>query len=171
MYLTLKIVHISAMAVWFTGLCFLPHLFRARQARPGGSGQWRADRLVNTVYFRVMTPAGVLTVLFGALLLMFAQPAAWLVMKMALVMIAVFVHLYLGVILYGLGQGGDRHGAAFHVIVGWMPLLLVVALAALTAGKPATLGNLPASPASAAGGHSLSVVNNAGSAFVGACRT
>ena len=154
MYLALKIVHISAMALWFAGLCFLPHLFRERHGHGDAERTAQHNRLVNTVYFRVMTPAGVITVAAGAVLLLYAQPAAWLVMKMLLVLLAVCVHLYLGVVLYELGQGRDRHGPLFYGVLGWTPLLLALALAALTAAKPATLGPLPAVPAEAGGGGS-----------------
>lgn len=154
MYLWLKIFHIGAMAVWFTGLCFLPHLFLARHRHRREAQPTRFNRLVNTVYFRIMTPAAVLTVVFGGVLLVFAVFAAWLVMKMLLVLLAVCVHLYLGVVLYELGQGRDRHGPLFYGVLGWTPLLLALALAALTAAKPATLGPLPAVPAEAGGGGS-----------------
>lgn len=146
MYLWLKIFHIGAMAVWFTGLCFLPHLFLARHRHRREAQPTRFNRLVNTVYFRIMTPAAVLTVVFGGVLLVFAVFAAWLVMKMLLVLLAVCLHLYLGVLLYEMGQGRDRHGAMFYRLLCVLPLLLALALAAVTAGKPSTFGTLPAAP-------------------------
>lgn len=146
MYLCLKIFHIGAMAVWFAGLCFLPHLFRARQRRSSDNAPDRFNRLVNILYFRVMTPAGALTVVFGTILLVFASFGAWLVMKMLLVLVAVFTHLYLGKVMYELGHGRERHGPWFYHLLGWLPLTLALALAALTAAKPDAVGHLPAAP-------------------------
>lgn len=147
MHLGLKILHISAMAVWFTGLFLLPRLLAARHAPIPDAEPAYFNPVANTLYFRVMTPAGVTTIVLGMLLLPYAELGAWLVAKLVLVLIAVFVHLQLGVHLYQIGQGEDRQGPWFYRVICWAPLLLVLAMAALTGAKPATVANLPAPPA------------------------
>jgi L-alanine-DL-glutamate epimerase-like enolase superfamily enzyme len=72
---------------------------------------------------------------------------AWLVLKLVVVTLAVLMHLYFGLLLYELGQRRDRHGPTFHRVIGWLPLVLLLAIAALTAAKPDTVGTLPPPPA------------------------
>ncbi len=146
MYVWLKIFHISAMAIWFAGLCFLPHLLVARHRGSADADPDFFNPVTNTLYFRVMTPAGVLTVFFGMLLLWSVPVGAWLVLKVTLIMVVVFIHLYLGVLIYEMGEGRDRHDAAFYRVLGWVPILVAMVLLALTAAKPVTFAGLPEPP-------------------------
>lgn len=150
MYFWLKVLHIGAMAVWFTGLFFLPRLFVAH-----GRGEIDADRAyfapaANLLFFRIATPAALVTTIAGMILLAWNPDGAWLVMKLAVVALAVFIHLYLGVILYQLGQGNDRHDPWFYRTLGWTPLVLLLAIAALTGAKPQSAADLPSPPTHAA---------------------
>lgn len=146
MYLWLKILHISAMAVWFTGLFFLPRLFVARHRGEVDADARFFNPVANTLYFRLMTPAALITTVLGIVLIAFNPSGAWLVLKLALVAAAVLLHIYFGLLLYELGQGNDRHGTAFYRIVGWVPLVLLLAIAGVTSGKPGTVGTLPEPP-------------------------
>lgn len=136
MYFWLKVAHIACMAVWFTGLFFLPRLFVARHRGERDARAEFFNPVANQLFFRIATPAGVLAIAFGMSLIPWVQPSAWLVAKLGVVMLAVLLHLYLGVHLHALGKGRDKHGTRFYRIVGWMPLLLLLAIAALTGGKP-----------------------------------
>lgn len=150
MYFWLKILHVSAMVLWFAGLFFLPRLFVARRRgqRDGAAGYFNV--VANAVFFRLATPAALVAVLSGMALIAFGPTGAWLVMKLAVVTAAVLLHLYMGMVLYELGQERERHGVGFYRILGWTPLLLVMAIAALTGAKPVTVGELPPPPGAAA---------------------
>ena len=150
MYFWLKIVHVSAMVLWFAGLFFLPRLFVARHRgeRDAAAGYFNAT--ANTLYFRMATPAALVAVASGMALIAFGPSGAWLVIKLVVVAGAVFLHLYMGVVLYELGHGRDRHGPVFYRTLGWLPLLLLLGIAALTGAKPRTVGDLPPPPEAAA---------------------
>ena len=152
MYFWLKILHVSAMVLWFAGLFFLPRLFVARHRgeRDAAAGYFNAT--ANTLYFRMATPAALVAVATGMALIAFGPGGAWLVMKLVIVAGAVFLHLYMGVVLYELGQGRDRHGPLFYRVLGWAPLLVLLAVAALTGAKPPTVGDLPPPPGDARAG-------------------
>ena len=143
MYFWLKILHVSAMVLWFAGLFFLPRLFAARHVGGREAPAVYFNVVANTLFFRLATPAALVAVATGMLLIAFGPSGAWLVMKLVLVAAAVLLHLYLGVVLYNLGQGRDRHGPWFYRLLGWAPLGLLLAIAALTGAKPATVGDLP----------------------------
>lgn len=150
MYFWLKFFHIVAIAVWFTGLFFLPRLFAARHRGEGDADQAYFNPVANALFFRLATPAAVIAVALGMALIAYGPSGAWLAMKLVLVSLAVLLHLYFGLLLYELGHGRDRHGPAFYRVTGWLPLLLLLAIAALTAAKPQTVGDLPPPPAAAA---------------------
>lgn len=151
MYFWFKVLHIAAMAVWFTGLFFLPRLFVAHRRGEIDADEAYFNPVANTLFFWIMTPAAVLTTVLGMILIAYGPAGAWLVMKLLLVSVAVLMHLYLGLVLYEMGQGRDRHGPWFHRLLGWIPLVLLLAIAALTGAKPETAGDLPAPPQHAAG--------------------
>ncbi len=151
MHFWLKFFHIGLVAVWFVGLFFLPRLLKAYR---GGRAQEDAkyfNRVTNVIFFRIATPAAALAMLLGMSLMFFAPPSGWLIMKLTLVAGAVLVHVYIGVLLYDMSKGHDSHGPVFFSVMGWVPLFLLLGIAALTAGKPGTLPPLPAPPAQGPG--------------------
>lgn len=163
MYFWLKLLHVAAMTVWFTGLFFLPRLFVARHRDERDAEMSFFIPMAGTLYFHVMSPAGLVTIALGMVLIAFGPTGAWLVMKLLLVVVAVAIHVYLGMVMYELEQGRDRHGIVFYRVLGALPLLLLLGIAALTAAKPETAPPLPPPPVSlppapaavaAAAGHS-----------------
>ncbi len=146
MYFWLKVLHISAMILWFAGLSFLPRLFvaRHRHARDGRGAYF--NKVAKALFFHIATPAAVATIALGMALIAYGPTGAWLVMKLVVVTVAVLLHLYMGVMLYELGQGRDRHGAGFYRVFGWLPWMLLLVVAALTGAKPMSVGELPAPP-------------------------
>ena len=144
MYFWLKFFHIGAMAVWFTGLFFLPRLFIAcvranADDDAGADGRQGLNATGKTLYFGVMTPAAVITVVLGIVLIGYGFQGPWLPAKLALVALAVLVHLYFGQLLVDLSRGHTRHSAAFYRVLNWIPLPLLVGIAALAAAKPGSL--------------------------------
>ncbi len=148
-YFWLKFFHIAAMTIWFTGLFFMPRLFIAYQRPAAAASDAERDRLAaiaRTLYFGVMTPAGVLTVALGiVLILAWGYSGAWLPAKLLLVVLAVLLHVYLGQLMVGLRHGRMRHGTLFCRGLTWAPLPVLLAVAALAAAKPGVLA-LPGWP-------------------------
>ncbi|MDH5824795.1 CopD family protein [Luteimonas sp. RD2P54] len=150
MYFWLKFLHIAAMAVWFAGLFFLPRLLSARHREEEDAVREYFNPVTNALFFRIATPAAIVTVTLGMILIAYGPTGAWLVMKLVVVALAVLLHLYFGLLLYELGHGRDRHGVWFYRVAGWVPLALLLGIAALTGAKPQTAGDLPAPPVAAA---------------------
>lgn len=146
MYFWIKLLHIGAVTLWFTGLFFLPRLFVARHRSEADADPAYFNPVANLLFFRLATPAAVTAIALGMILIGYVPFGAWLAAKLGIVTLAVLMHLYLGLHLYQLGHGHDRHGATFYRVLGWLPLLLLLALAALTGAKPDGIGPLPAAP-------------------------
>lgn len=166
----LKFGHISAMSLWFTGLFFLPRLFAARHRGERDARMAYFSPVAGALYFRVMSPAALVTIAFGIALIATAPGGAWLPLKLFVVLLAIVVHVYIGVVMFELERGRDRHGAGFYRVLGALPLVLLLGIAALTGAKPRTAGPLPAPPgaqhdASVAGAvHSLPAGSQGGAA-------
>lgn len=140
MYLWLKILHIGAMTVWFTGLLFLPRVFVSQAQRGGERDELHA--LGRTLYFGVMTPAGAVTIVLGTVLIGYGFEGYWLPLKLCLVAVAVLLHLYIGQLLFDLSRGHARHGTFVYRVLNWSPLFLLLGLAALSGAKPGAAGLL-----------------------------
>ena len=131
MYFWLKLLHIAAMAVWFAGLFLLPRLLLAAPgAPPREPGR--------SLFQFVMTPAAVATIVLGMLLLSWGASGAWLPAKLLLVAVAVLLHVHFGQRLYG-NQGTRGAGALLLRVLNWLPLPLLLGIAALAAVKPQRL--------------------------------
>ncbi len=136
MYFWLKLLHIAAMALWFTGLLLLPRLFLAQASRPDDGERHTRFALGRTLYTGVMTPAGALTIILGAALIAYDIDGWWLPAKLVLVATLVLLHLYAGQLLFDLGRGHVRHGSLVYRALGWAPVPLMLGIAALAAAKP-----------------------------------
>jgi putative membrane protein len=135
----LTFLHITSLSVWFTGLFLLPRLIMARGSAPDRPGHRQFVATGRTLYLGVATPAGVLTVMFGTALLFQGFEGAWLPAKLGLVVLAVLLHMYLGHLLYTVGRGHAQPGRLVLALLSGAPMLLLLAIAALAAGKPAVL--------------------------------
>lgn len=148
-YFWLKIFHIAAMTVWFTGLLLLPRLLAARHRGERDAEPAYFLPVAGTLYFRIMSPAGLVTIALGTALIAFGPTGAWLVLKLLLVVAAVVIHVYLGIVMYEIEHGRDHHGAVFYRTLGAVPLLLLFGIAALTGAKPGTVPPVPPPPQAA----------------------
>ncbi len=132
----LKFLHIAAMAVWFTGLSFLPRLI-GDQLRAAGDVRWPSP-LGRTLYFGVMTPAAVTTIVLGTILLADGFAGAWLPAKLSLVAVAVLLHVLFGKWLFDPPRATLVPRLLLRLCT-WLPLLLLLGIAALAAGQPQRL--------------------------------
>lgn len=135
-----KTLHIVFMVTWFAGLFYLPRLFvyHALAAPDDHVGIERFKTMERKLYFGIMTPGAVLTIVFGiGLWLGYGAGGGWLHAKLALVLVLVALHLYLGVLLRDFARDRNRHGDVFYRWLNEVPALpLLVAIVWLAVAKP-----------------------------------
>jgi protoporphyrinogen IX oxidase len=131
-YAIVKTLHIIFMVTWFAGLFYLPRLFvyHALASPDDRIGIERFKTMERKLYFGIMAPGAVLTVVFGLWLWFgYGITGAWLHAKVTFVLLLIAFHVYLGVLLRAFTQDRNRHG---HVFYRWLneipglPLLVII---------------------------------------------
>jgi len=139
-YGIVKTLHIVFMVTWFAGLFYLPRLFvyHALAAADDRVGIARFKLMERKLYFGIMTPGAALTVAFGLWLwLGYGVAGAWLHAKLALVLVLIALHFYLGMLLRDFAADRNRHGHVFYRWLNEIPALpLLVAIVWLVVAKP-----------------------------------
>lgn len=139
MHFWLKFLHITAMTIWFAGLFFLPRVLIA-QARAGAAGDSaHLNKIGRRLYFSLMTPAAAVTIGLGITLLAYGFDGAWLPAKLTLVSMMVLLHVYLGNLLVDACAGRATRPVFLYRLLNWIPLFLLLGIAALSAAKPRAL--------------------------------
>ncbi|RMD70527.1 MAG: protoporphyrinogen oxidase HemJ [Gammaproteobacteria bacterium] len=139
--LWIKAFHIVFMVTWFAGLFYLPRLFVYHAMSADDISIERFKVMEKKLYYGIMTPGAVLTVLLGVWMLWaYAWEAykgsGWLHAKLALVALLVLYHLYLGKLLRDFQRDRNRHGHAFYRVINELPALLLVGIVVLVVVKP-----------------------------------
>src|SRR3990167_9782826 len=97
MMLWLKAFHIIFIVTWFAGLFYLPRLFVYHAMAEDKISLDRFKVMEKKLYYGIMAPGAVLSILFGLALLYYYPPhAGWLYWKLILVTGLMVYHLYCG---------------------------------------------------------------------------
>ncbi|HWN30805.1 MAG TPA: CopD family protein, partial [Burkholderiales bacterium] len=80
--LWIKAFHVISMVTWFAGLFYLPRLFVYHSAAEDKISIERFLIMERKLYFYIMTPGAVLTLVFGFWLLGSAASGLWLSVKL-----------------------------------------------------------------------------------------
>ncbi|MGW8183450.1 MAG: CopD family protein [Burkholderiales bacterium] len=135
--LWIKSLHIVFMVTWFAGLFYLPRLFVYHAMADDKAGRERFKVMERKLYFGIMTPGGVLTLLFGTWLwLGYGLGGGWLHLKLALVAVLIAYHLWCGKLLLDLRHDRNTHS---HVWFRWFnefPVIILLAVVILAVVKP-----------------------------------
>lgn len=138
--LTVKALHIVFVVAWYAGLFYLPRLFvyHAQCAPDDRVGSERFKVMERKLYRGIMTPSAVLAIGFGTWLwLGYGISGGWLHAKLALVVLLVAFHVYLGRLVRAFAQDRNRHGHVFYRWLNEIPALpILVAVVFLVVLKP-----------------------------------
>ena len=135
--LWIKSFHIIFMVTWFAGLFYLPRLFVYHAMSQDRPSMERFKLMERKLFFGIMTPGGVLTLLSGAWLwLGYGFHGGWLATKLALVVVLVAYHVYCGKLMIAFKADRNRHGHAFYRWLNEVPTVLLVAIVLLVELQP-----------------------------------
>lgn len=141
MYLAVKALHIIFMVTWFAGLFYLPRLFVYHAAAEDSVGIERFKIMERKLFYGIMTPGGLLTLLFGAWLMIlrgyeWSAITTWLHWKLGLVGLIIAYHVYLWRLLGAFRTDQNRHSHVYYRWINELPVLALVAIILLAVIKP-----------------------------------
>lgn len=136
----IKAFHIIAMVAWFAGLFYLPRLFVYHADAKDKISIERFKIMEHRLYYYIMLPSALLTVLFGFILLSFSvhyyTQATWMHLKLGLVAILILFHLYCGKCLRDFKRDHNRHSSVFYRWLNEFPTLLLIAIVIVAEVQP-----------------------------------
>ena len=135
--LWIKALHISFMVTWFGGLFYLPRLFVYHAMASDATSIERFKIMERKLYFGIMTPGAILTIVFGLWLwLGYSISGGWMHAKLFLVLILVIYHLYCGKLLKDFKHDRNRNSHLFYRWFNEFPVLILFAVIILVVVKP-----------------------------------
>jgi putative membrane protein len=137
----LKAFHLIFMVTWFAGLFYLPRLFVYHAMTADAVGVERFKIMERKLYWGIMTPGMLLTVLFGIWMLAdyaweLYGASGWLHLKLTLIGGLIAYHVVCGVWLMDFKH--DRNVRS-HIFFRWMnelPVVFLIAIILLASLKP-----------------------------------
>lgn len=138
--LWIKAFHIIFMVTWFAGLFYLPRLFVYHAMANDLATQTQFKIMERKLYFGIMTPGGVLTILFGLWLWLgygIGAGKVWLAAKFILVAVLIVYHLWCGHLVKRFRDDANSHGHVFYRWFNEFPVLILVGAVLLVVFKPA----------------------------------
>lgn len=135
--LWVKSAHIIFMVTWFAGLFYLPRLFVYHATATDTPGIERFKLMERKLYYGIMTPGAILTIVFGLWLwLGYGITGGWLHAKVALVGVLIIYHLYCGKLLRDFKHDRNRHGHVYYRWLNEAPVIILIAVILLVELKP-----------------------------------
>lgn len=136
----LKAFHLIFMVTWFAGLFYLPRLFVYHAMSTDATSIERFKIMERKLFFGIMTPGAVLTILFGVWLF-FYDPivylhATWFYAKLLLVLILIIFHGYCGKLWWDFKKNRNSHHQVFYRWLNEVPTVLLIAIVILAEVKP-----------------------------------
>ena len=136
--LWIKSFHIMFMVAWFAGLFYLPRLFVYHTLAEDRISIERFKIMERKLYLGIMTPCMILTIGLGMWLwLGYGFRGGWMHAKLALVLVLIAHHFYLGKLIEDFKQDRNKHGHVFYRWLNEIPALpVLIAIVILVVVKP-----------------------------------
>ncbi len=137
----LKALHLIFMVTWFAGLFYLPRLFVYHAMSDDKVSDDRFKIMERKLFYGIMTPGAILTVIFGIWMLFdYAWEAysnsGWLHAKLVLIVVLVGYHIVCGKFVRDFKAGRNQHGHVYYRWFNEIPVLILVAIIILASVKP-----------------------------------
>ena len=140
-YLLFKSLHLISVISWMAGLLYLPRIFvyhAENETKPLISEVFKV--MEKKLFFYIMTPAMILSWIFGLLLIHsigFQQLGqTWMLLKLIFVIILTIYHFYLGRILGQFRLGLNNHSHKFYRFINEIPTILLILTVFVVIFKP-----------------------------------
>lgn len=136
--LWLKALHLIFMVTWFAGLFYLPRLFVYHAMSEDQTSIDRFKIMERKLFFGIMTPGMVLTLVFGIAMLFTVDYSGqlWLTIKLILIGVLVIYHLYCGKLVKDFKLDRNTRSHVFYRWFNEFPVLILFAVVLLAVLRP-----------------------------------
>ena len=139
-YLLFKSLHLIAVISWMAGLLYLPRIFVYHSENHNEIISSVFKTIERKLFHYIMTPAMVLSWLFGLVLIHeigFGQLAnLWLQLKLILVTLLTGYHFYLGSLLNQFKMDQNKKSSKFFRYINEIPTLMLILIVFIVIFKP-----------------------------------
>ena len=140
-YLLFKSLHLISVISWMAGLLYLPRIFVYHAENSDDkkiSGLFKI--MEKKLYFYIMTPAMILSWIFGLLLIhsigLQQLGQTWMVLKIIFVILITLYHFYLGKTLNQFKFDQNTHSHKFYRLINEIPTILLILIVFVVIFKP-----------------------------------
>ncbi len=139
--LWIKSFHIIFMVTWFAGLFYLPRLFVYHAMSDDQISNERFKIMERKLFFGIMTPGGILTIVLGLIMLQgygweaFAG-TLWMQIKLSLVAVLVVYHIYCAKLVKDFKLDRNQKGHVFYRWFNEFPVILLIVIVILVVVRP-----------------------------------
>ncbi|MDB9820831.1 protoporphyrinogen oxidase HemJ [Candidatus Pelagibacter sp.] len=140
-YLLYKSLHLIAVISWMAGLLYLPRIFVYHvENLKDKKTSLVFKTMERKLYFYIMTPAMILTWLFGLILIsslgLGVLSATWIKLKLLLVILLTLYHFYLSKLLGDFRVDRNTKSSKFFRIINEAPTILLILIVFIVVFKP-----------------------------------
>jgi protoporphyrinogen IX oxidase len=136
-----KALHLIFMVTWFAGLFYLPRLFVYHAMSEDQVSIDRFKIMERKLFYGIMTPGAVLTIVFGLCTLFSNGLSAysgfvWLHIKYVLIILLIVYHIYCWFLLQDFKYDRNKHSHVWYRWFNEMPVLILIAIILLAVVRP-----------------------------------
>ena len=140
-YLLFKSLHLISVISWMAGLLYLPRIFVYHAENTSEAKVSNIFKVMERkLFLYIMTPAMILSWLFGLLLIhsigFYQLGQTWMVLKLIFVLILTIYHFYLGNILSQFKLNNNTHSHKFYRFINEIPTILLILIIFVVIFKP-----------------------------------
>ena len=141
MLLWVKALHLIFMVTWFAGLFYLPRLFVYHAMSNDQTSIDRFKIMERKLYFGIMMPGGLLTIIFGLWTLYLNgwgtyTDTLWLHIKLSCVLILIVYHIYCGKLLMDFKHDRNNYSHVWYRWFNEIPVVLLFIIIVLAVVRP-----------------------------------
>ena len=140
-YLLFKSLHLIAVISWMAGLLYLPRIFVYHVENLKDKNTSSIFKVMERkLYFYIMTPAMILTWVFGLILISSLGfevfSATWIKLKLLLVILLTLYHFYLSKLLSDFNLDQNTKSSKFFRIINEVPTVFLILIVFIVVFKP-----------------------------------
>ena len=140
-YLLFKSLHLISVISWMAGLLYLPRIFVYHvENLKDKNTSLIFKTMERKLYFYIMTPAMILTWIFGLILIsslgLEVLSATWIKLKLLFVILLTIYHFYLSKLLIDFRLEQNTKSSKFFRIINEVPTILLILIVFIVVFKP-----------------------------------